>query len=79
LGSQNVLGVNEPVLIVRPDDGLIGPKHVALYVLLMVIVDVLDENILCLNMEHTGTNKVNVMCGLMYVALFCGQLYFSDE
>jgi len=34
LGSQNVLEVNEPVLIVRPDDGPIGPKHVALYVLL---------------------------------------------
>jgi hypothetical protein len=33
------------VLIVRPDDGLIGPKHVAFYVLLMVIVDVLDKNI----------------------------------
>jgi hypothetical protein len=37
--------VNEPVLIVRPDNSLIGPKHVALYVLLMVIIDVLDENI----------------------------------
>jgi hypothetical protein len=37
--------VNEPVLIVRPDDGQIGPKPVALYVLLMVITDVLDENI----------------------------------
>jgi len=45
LGSQNVLEENEPVLIVRPDDGPIGPKHVALYVLLMVIIDVLDENI----------------------------------
>jgi hypothetical protein len=45
LGSENVLEVNEPVLIVRPDDGPIGPKHVALYVLLMVITDVLDENI----------------------------------
>jgi len=45
LGSQNVLEVNEPVLMVRPDDGSIGPKHVALYVLLMVIIDVLDENI----------------------------------
>jgi hypothetical protein len=33
------------VLIVRPDDGPIGPKHVALYVLLMVIIDVLDKNI----------------------------------
>jgi len=31
--------------MVRPDDGSIGPKHVALYVLLMVIIDVLDENI----------------------------------
>ena len=41
-----MLEVNEPVLIVRPDDGLIGPKHVALYVLLMlIIVGVLDENI----------------------------------
>jgi len=28
LGSQNVLEVNGPVLIVRPDDGPIGPKHV---------------------------------------------------
>jgi hypothetical protein len=37
--------VNEPVLIVRPDDGPIGPKHVALYVLLIVIIDVLNENI----------------------------------
>jgi len=45
MGSQNVLEVNEPVLIVRPDDGPIGPKHVALNVLLMVIIDVLDKNI----------------------------------
>jgi hypothetical protein len=44
LGSQNVLEVLEPVLIVRPDDGPLGPKHVALYVLSMVIIDVLDEN-----------------------------------
>jgi hypothetical protein len=29
VGSQNVLEVTEPVLIIRPDDGLIGPKHVA--------------------------------------------------
>jgi hypothetical protein len=45
LGSQKVLEVNEPVLIVRPDDGPIGPKHVALNVLLMAVIDVLDENI----------------------------------
>jgi len=45
LGSQNVLEVNEPVLTVRPDDGPIGPKHVALYVLLMVVIDVLYGNI----------------------------------
>jgi hypothetical protein len=37
--------VNEPVLIVRPDDGPIGQKHVALFVLLMIIIDVLDENV----------------------------------
>jgi len=36
-GSQNVLEVIEPVLIIRPDDGPIGPKHVALNVLLIVI------------------------------------------
>jgi len=45
LGSQNVLEINEPVLIVRPDDGPIGLKHVALNVVLMVIIGVLDENI----------------------------------
>jgi len=45
LGSQKVLEVNEPVLIVRPDDGPIGLKHVALNVLLMVTIDVLDGNI----------------------------------
>jgi len=39
------LEVNEPVLIVGPDDGQIGPKHVALNLLLIVIIDVLDENI----------------------------------
>jgi hypothetical protein len=37
LGSQNVLEVIEPVLVIRHDDGLIGPKHVALNVVLMVI------------------------------------------
>jgi hypothetical protein len=37
--------VNEPILIVRPDDGPIGLKHVALNVLLMVIIDVVGENI----------------------------------
>ena len=45
MGSQNVLEVNEPVLVVRPDDGPIGPKHVALYIFLMVIIDVLDGNV----------------------------------
>jgi len=38
-------GLIEPVLIARPNDGPIGPKRVALYVLLMVIIKVLDENI----------------------------------
>jgi len=45
LGSQNVLKVNELVLIVRPDDGPIGLKHVALNVLVIVITDGLDGNI----------------------------------
>jgi hypothetical protein len=45
LGSQNVLEINKPVLVVRPDDVPIGLKYVALNVLLMVIIDVLDENI----------------------------------
>jgi hypothetical protein len=50
--------VNEPVLIVRPDDGSIGPKHVALYVLLMVIIDVLDENINTLGKPEAATGVV---------------------
>jgi hypothetical protein len=29
--------MTEPVFVIRPDDGPIGPKHVALNVLLMVI------------------------------------------
>jgi hypothetical protein len=45
LGSQNVLEVNEPVLIVRPDDGPVGLKRVALNVRLIVIINVFDENI----------------------------------
>ena len=52
LGSQN-----EPVLIVRPDDGPMGPKHVALYVLLMVIIDVLAENINTLFKRGTHRDK----------------------
>jgi len=57
LGSQNVLEVNEPVLIVRPDNGPIGPKHVALCVLLMVIIDVLDGNINTLFKHGTQRDK----------------------
>jgi len=33
LGPQNVLEVTEPVLIIRPDDGPIGTKHVVYNVL----------------------------------------------
>ena len=54
MGSQNLLEVNEPVLIVRPDDGPIGPKRVALYVLVVVIVDVLDGNIPCIEIWNTS-------------------------
>jgi hypothetical protein len=45
LGSQNVLELNEPVLIEGPDDGQIGPKHVALNELLIVIIDVKKKKI----------------------------------
>ena len=49
-GIPKCTGRNEPVLIVRPDDGPIGPKHVALNVLLMVIIRCvrLKINILCM-------------------------------
>jgi hypothetical protein len=58
LGSHNVLEENEPVLIVRPDDGPIGPKHVALYVLSMVIIiDVCDGNINTLFKHGTHWDK----------------------
>jgi hypothetical protein len=63
LGSQNVLDANEPVLIVRPDDGPIGPKHVALYVLLMVIIDVLDENINTMRLIYRLAQKSLVTRG----------------
>jgi hypothetical protein len=49
--------VNKPVLIVRPDDGPIGPKHVALCVLLIVIIDVLDENINILLKQMRATTE----------------------
>ena len=62
MGSQNVLDVNEPVLIVRPDDGPIQPKHVALYVLLMVITDVLDGNINTLFTQYLLVLFVDKIC-----------------
>ena len=46
--------MNEPVLIVRPDDGPIGPKHVALNVVLMIIIDVLDGNVNTLFIEENA-------------------------
>jgi hypothetical protein len=49
--------VNEPVPMVRPDDGPIGPKHVTLYVLSMVIIDVYDENINTLFKLGTNWDK----------------------
>ena len=60
MGSQNVLGVNEPVRIVRPDDGPIGPKHVALYVLLIVTIDVLNEYINTLFKHGKYRDKVKL-------------------
>ena len=55
--------MNEPVRIVRPDDGPIGPKHVALYVLLMVLIDVLDEN---MNTLFNPLNpELNPICYLL--------------
>ena len=55
--------MNEPVVIVRPDDGPIGPKHDALYVLLMVIIFVLDEN---LNTLFNPLNtELNPICHLL--------------
>jgi hypothetical protein len=66
--------VNEPVLIVRPDDGPIGPKHVALNVLLMVTIDVLDENINTLYKSDTlsdiGTRlETKVLPSLLFKGL----------
>ena len=57
INPWNVDQVNDPVLIVRPDDGPIGPKHVALYVLLMVTIDELDENINTLFKHVTHRDK----------------------
>jgi hypothetical protein len=58
--------VNEPVLIVRPDDGPIGPKRVTFYVLLLVITDVLDANM----------NTLFECCKLDYRS--CRFLWFKD-
>jgi hypothetical protein len=55
-----VLDVNEPVLIVRPDDDPIGPKHVALYVLLIVLIDVLDKNINILFKQKTAVLYIHL-------------------
>ena len=55
--------MNEPVLIVRPDDGPIGPKHVALYVLFMVIIGVLDGNINTLFIPLNA--ELNPICHLV--------------
>jgi hypothetical protein len=49
--------VLEPVLVVRPEGGPIGLKHVALYVLSVVIIDVLDENINTLFKHGTQWDK----------------------
>jgi hypothetical protein len=51
--------MNEPVLIVRPDDDSLGSKHVALYALLMVIIDVLDENINTLFKHGKISGQIN--------------------
>jgi hypothetical protein len=62
LGSKNVLEAKEPVFIGRSDDGPIGPKHVALNVLLMVIIDVLDTNInTWYKIWNTSGQKLNVI------------------
>jgi len=52
------LEVNEPVLTVRPDDGPIGPKHVALYVSLMVIIDVFQG----LRLSGEGIKRSSDFC-----------------
>ena len=72
------MGVNEPVLIVRPDDGPIGPKYVALYVLLMVIIYVLDENILCLTFKNRASyiqdGRTATLQMLHFISFFFQQL-----
>jgi hypothetical protein len=68
LGSQNVLLVKEPVLIVRPDDGPIGLKHVALNVYLRIIIYMLDENI---NAFYKALNFISLtMYGYYYYYYF---------
>jgi hypothetical protein len=64
--------VNEPVLIVRPDDGPIGLKHVALYVLLMIIIDVLDGNINTLFKIWNTSGQIK----LSYKLVFMNIKYF---
>ena len=61
--------VNEPGLIVRPDDGPIGPKHVALYVLLMVVIDVLYGNINTLYKTWNTTGQIKLNVSFSFVKL----------
>jgi hypothetical protein len=67
LGSQNLLEVNKPALIVSSNDGPIGPKPVALYVLLMVIIDVLDENINILYKIWSTSRQIKLIQSEVFV------------
>jgi hypothetical protein len=64
-------------LLVRSDDGLRGAKHVALYVLLMVTIDVLDENTNTLNKKDDNRFAIIVPHVITIIAHSTGMHLFA--
>jgi hypothetical protein len=70
--------VHIPVLIVRPDDGPIGPKSASLFVLLMVVIDVFDGNINTLFLHITNLRQECHYSNLAFLSYRYKKETFAD-